>query len=780
MDSSRVVYEFGGFSLDRDERVLRRGNLPVPLTPKATEILLALVERHGHIVDKEDLMRQVWPDTAVEESNLTQNIYTLRKVLSTEEGRCPFIETVPRRGYRFVGFVRTPSKAPSHPLTPLMVRAKCDVQSDGPTLPGDVRSIGMEPAAGGTAASASGREVLAATVEPPGGRLRGRPGVHWGVTALAAVSIGAALFWSTPSRSRLAGAPERPEMPLEAVPLTTYPGHEAEPAFSPDGAQVAFSWDGESQDNHDIFVKAIGAEQPHRLTSDRARDGSPAWSPDGTGIAFLRDKPGGGSEVRLIPPTGGPERTIGEVQGLAHQGLSWSPDGRSLAVVDRSSPGERLGIFVLDILSGVKKRLTPPSTHGDILPAFSPDGRSVAFNRTLPTRGPFLHVVPVAGGEPRALVPTSFRRGRMAWMPGGKEILFAAVPVARDGGRPAPSSAGRAAACLWRVPAGGGQARLLAGSENAVDVAVSGDGHRLVYSQETMDWDIWRLDLRRGPATGDAQTRFIASTKADANPQVSPDGERVAFTSLRSGQQELWVVDGQGRHPLRLTSSERDEDRAAPRWSPDGNAIAFDQRTKNPDNVDIYVISASGGRARRVTTSSAIDAHPSWSRDGRWIYFASNRTGSWQVWKVLSTGEEAGSARQVTQGGGFAAIESTDGRHVYFTRELSWFELQNSLWRIPVEGGDEEVVVERYRSSVGSWDLTAEGLYFVDQEPSSSGTSWVVRFQGFDQRHATEVARLRYPPFLGGPAVSVSSDGRWMLSTQSQGESDLMLAESFR
>ena len=113
------------------------------------------------------------------------------------------------------------------------------------------------------------------------------------------------------------------------------------------------------------------------------------------------------------------------------------------------------------------------------------------------------------------------------------------------------------------------------------------------------------------------------------------------------------------------------------------------------------------------------------------------RTGTarWQVWKVPSSGEEAGSARQVTRGGGFAAIESTDGRHVYFTKRMSGtLDPQNALWRIPVEGGDEEVVVEGYRSSHGSWDLTAEGLYFVDQEPSSSGTSWVVRFQGFDRR----------------------------------------------
>ena len=151
------------------------------------------------------------------------------------------------------------------------------------------------------------------------------------------------------------------------------------------------------------------------------------------------------------------------------------------------------------------------------------------------------------------------------------------------------------------------------------------------------------------------------------------------------------------------------------------------------------------------------------------------------MWRVPSSGEDQRSARQVTRGGGFAAIESTDGRYVYFTREMSGtLDPQSAIFRLPVEGGDEEVVVEKYRSSHGSWDLTVQGLYFVDQEPSSSGMSWVVRFQGFDQRHATEVARLDYPPFLGGPAITVSPDGRSMLSTQSQEESDLMLVEHFR
>ena len=736
MSDRAVVYEFGEFRLDPAARVLARRNHPIALPPKSFDLLMLLAERRGRVLERDELIRQLWPDTFVEEGNVTYQVSALRKALGEDGSK--WIETVPKHGYRFTAPVR-------------------EVQ------PEDTRE----------------RKPSSMPI-PPRGRLG--PQLWRAAAGLALVAVVAAFVAFRNTSRPDAAAPG--EIRLEPVPLTSYTGFEAEPTLSPDGSHVAFTWDGENQDNHDLYVKAIGSEQPHRLTTDRARDGSPVWSPDGTRIAFLRARPGGGSELRLIAPTGGAEHMIGEVQGLADQGLSWSPDGRSLAVVDRSSPGERLGIFVLDIVSGVKTRLSPRDTL-DIMPAFSPDGRTLAFIRQLsrPAFGAFVHVVPIAGGEARVLVPTSVgRRGRMAWIAGGKEILFGAVPEAQGGGQPKPSSFGRVSTALWRVPVDGGEARPLAGSERAVDVAVSRDGHRLVYSQGAIDLEIWRLDLRRSRATGEAQTRFAPSTEADANPQFSPDGERVAFTSRRSGQTEIWIVDGQGRQPRQLTSLARAGGTAAcPRWSPDGKMIAFDFTAKDSIDVDIYVISASGGAPKRLTTSPAIDSLPSWSRDGRFIYFGSRREGQEQVWKMPSSGEEPGNVRQVTRGGGFAAIESIDGRHVYFSKRFSGTpDPQNALWRIPVEGGNEEVVIEGFRSAHGNWDLTAEGIYFVDEEPSSSGTRWVVRFQGFGGRRVTEVARLRYPPFLGGPALGVSRDGRWMLSTQRQGESDLMLVEAFR
>jgi Tol biopolymer transport system component len=318
------------------------------------------------------------------------------------------------------------------------------------------------------------------------------------------------------------------------------------------------------------------------------------------------------------------------------------------------------------------------------------------------------------------------------------------------------------------------------GSANAMGVAVSSKGRRLAYTEVTSNWEIWRLDLRgsRGPA----QTRLIASTRFDGNPQFSPDDERVVFTSARSGRFEIWVADADGQDLLQLTSMARSGSVGSPRWSPDGNRIAFDFLAEGGTRPDIYVVGASGGPPRRVTRSDAPDVRPSWSRDGRWIYFGSHRSGQWQVWKVPADGEDEGNARQVTRNGGYAAIESPDGDHVYFSRRRSVPEdPANAIWRVPVAGGDEEMVIESLLSSDTNWDVTAEGIYFVDRpDTPASREEWVVKLLSFDARRVTEVARLEHAPRLMGPAFSVSSDGRWVLVSQLKEESDLMLVENFR
>jgi dipeptidyl aminopeptidase/acylaminoacyl peptidase len=223
--------------------------------------------------------------------------------------------------------------------------------------------------------------------------------------ALLAVAIAAAT-WLYRERlaSRGAAAPPR------TVPLTSFSGHEVEPALSPDGKQVAFVWDGGSGGNADVYVKLVDAGTPLRLTTNPAPDKYPAWSPDGRYIAFLRFS---GSEraVFIVSALRGPERKLCAVSGGIDQplffpikdDLAWSPDGKSLAVPDAISPEEPSSIFLVSVETGEKRRLTSPpaASVGDTFPAFSPDGITLAFVRSSTFFADDIDLVAVNGGEPR-------------------------------------------------------------------------------------------------------------------------------------------------------------------------------------------------------------------------------------------------------------------------------------------------------------------------------------------------------------------------------------------
>ena len=194
----------------------------------------------------------------------------------------------------------------------------------------------------------------------------------------------------------------------------------------------------------------------------------------------------------------------------------------------------------------------------------------------------------------------------------------------------------------------------------------------------------------------------------DFNPQISPDGERIAFESDRSGNGEVWVCDRDGRGAVQLTSF-ADVNAGSPCWSPDGRWNSFDAA---PDgNADIYVISADGGSPRRLTTAGSGDTVPSWSRDGKWIYFSSTRTGIPQVSKAPAAG---GEAVQVTKKGVFPAIEeSPDGKFVFYAKPEGSPRDPTAVWRVPAEGGEEGAVLDSPRPvSFGAWAAVEQGDLF--------------------------------------------------------------------
>ena len=155
----------------------------------------------------------------------------------------------------------------------------------------------------------------------------------WSVAAVAVLAAAGVAVWAVRAKEAA------PAEALHPVPLTSYPGTQTDPSFSPDGTQVAFSWDGEKEDNFDIYVKRVGPGPPLRLTSNLAVDRIPAWSPDGSSIAFLRTLGSGKNAVVLVPPLGGPERVLGESTsvslGAVAEALAWTPDSKWLVIFDR-------------------------------------------------------------------------------------------------------------------------------------------------------------------------------------------------------------------------------------------------------------------------------------------------------------------------------------------------------------------------------------------------------------------------------------------------------------
>lgn len=732
---TKHFWEFGPFRIDLNERALLREGHPVPLTPKAFDCLLVLVENSGHIVEKDELMKRVWPDSFVEEVNIARHVSTLRKVLGHSSDDRQYIETIAKRGYRFVASVREAQCGDTRLIVEEHIRSDILIEELTECEAGQADHV-SETSIAADALSQHRLQSLIARISP---------------FVVLALTIGIAGWFVI---SRLTSEPFAPAMRI--VPLTSFSGSESQAAFSPDGKQIAFVWDGEKADNSDIYVKLIDAGVPLRLTTNPAQEINPVWSPDGRYLAFLR-RGAEGSAIYLVPSLGGTERKLTEVSAINYGSyLDWSPDGKLLAVVDKSAQQEPYSIFLLSIETGEKQRLTSPSAeyNGDSSPAFSPDGQTLAFIRIGSMGVSELYLVSVAGGDPRRLTLDNTTLIGVAWTPDGNDLVFRS----NRGGY----------TTLWRISTSGGTPELLpVVGENAIEPTVSRHTHHLAYTRRTVDSNIWRIEVTKRRGRANSPTQLITSTRGDVSPQFSPDGKRIAFTSDRSGSAEIWVCDSQGLNPTQLTSF-GGAHTGTPRWSPDAQHIAFDSRPEG--HADIYVVSAEGGKPRRLTPEASEDVVPSWSSDGRWIYFGSNRSGDSQVWKVPADG---GEAVRVTKDGGFAAFESPDGKFIYYSKNR---DVRGPLWRLPAEGG-EEIPVPGFTQTVpwGQWVVLDQGIYFVNAKSQSA-----IEFFSFATGQVTQVAALEKRVF-GGPSLSVSPDGRWILYAQiDHNDSDLMLVENFR
>ncbi|HEV8118959.1 MAG TPA: winged helix-turn-helix domain-containing protein [Thermoanaerobaculia bacterium] len=650
------LYEFGPYRIDSVNRLLERSGDLVPLKTKVIDTLLLLLERPGQVVEKEELMSRLWPDSFVEEANLTQNIYVLRKALADAD----HIETIPRRGYRFVTEVRT----------------REEVSAEAPPAPAPE----PEPESAPAPKPEADRALTPAAATPPRSHARVLlvAGAAAGIAAIAILG-----FWLLPAKT-----------PFREIRLTrlTTTGKTTRAAISPDGRYLAFV--SSEAGKQSLHLKQIAAGKDLELLPPAIVDYyGLTFSHDANFIYYVNQEVNHVGRLFRVPALGGaPAGLIDDVDSP----VTLSPDDRRLAFI-RFTPGERSLVVANADGTGERRLATTRSDSPSriapiplIPPAWSPDGKTIACAvgvTTAKDESQAVHAFDAASGAERPLSPQSWQTiGRMEWLAdGGGLLLTASEPgtvlpqqiwiLATADGKARrvtndladyrdlslAQSAGSVVAVqterrgnVWVAPADGSAAPRQITSTNydgLNGVAWTPDG-RIVYTLHAgSDKDLWVSDPRGG-----APEPLLRHAGSNRQPVVSPDGRYTVFVSNKTGPEHLWRIDADGRHPVELTHGLSDTDpsftpdgqsviyramlsgigyvcrvpidggepvkvvdkpAAAPVVSPDGSLIAVIYRLPpNPANT-LAVVSSIGGEPRVIRELPAYNGRFRWTPDGR-------------------------------------------------------------------------------------------------------------------------------------------------------------------
>ncbi len=684
------------------------------IEPKVMKVLLTLAAHQGRVVSKEDLISEVWPDTFVGDDVLTRCISILRRITEDDPHTPHYIQTIPKVGYRLVAEVVEFPEEEAAPVSPPLVPPALKEESDG------------EPS---TPKPASVDPVSLLTEPPPASRWKG----SWTIPAiLVALVVVAGAIWSYQSRREQRA---RAASAFRMVQFTSYAGEQTQPAFSPDGTRVAFVWISEDRRSRRIYIKKVGGEEVKPLTEDRNEQFSPAWSPDGKRVAYLSiTKDGLGLYTAEVGGMETPRRVLipQEPSHWEQGALSWSPDGRSLIYPDHAGTSPNSSIFLLDLATLHTRPITTPPAgwEGDLTPAYSPDGRWIAFTRATETAVRDIYFMSVADGKVQQLTRDRMNIDSLAWSPDSLSIIFSSNRGGKYG--------------LWTVNLRDRKVnRLPVGTEDAYQPATGPKAGQLAYTQGSAIWSIVRV--RESDPKYEA---VLDSTQQDSAPSLSPDGRFFAFQSHRSGNQEIWIASEKG-DGLRQLTFMGGPLTGSPSWSHQGDRILFDSR---PDgHSHIFCVPASGGQPKQLTFGSVNDITPRWSHDDRTIYFRSNRGDRWQLWKVSADG---GEPQPITTGDGIVPQESPDGQWLYYTHGDG-----DGLWRVSPNGGVETKVLDQPPSQYwGYWQVTSHGIYYLD------GSQPAPAIRVFDPatKKTTLFAELKQmPPLYAG--IAVEGEGKTVL-----------------
>jgi Tol biopolymer transport system component/DNA-binding winged helix-turn-helix (wHTH) protein len=639
-EQNHYIYEFGPFRLDARKRLLMREGEIVPLKPKAFDTLLALVEEGGRILEKDALMRRVWPDTTVEEGNLTFNISSLRKALGDDPRRHEYIVTIPGEGYKFVAGVRAT-------FDELEVRESTSITFE------EEEEV-----------SVTDFQALAARHEPPSLNPQSVNPQFYRLAVAVLLVVGAAtvsgVYWLGSQRQadhRRAGVVPFGEMNISRL---TTSGKTRHAVISPDGEYVAHVT--EDAEGNSLWVRHVAAPTSLRVAGPAATEYvSVTFAPDGGSVYYLTlDRDKGKTKLFRVPVLGGPSTMAAFDVGP----IGFSPDAKRITFIRGHDDTSRLFVANAD---GTNERALAERHQPDFFrvdwnaPAWSPDGKTIACQVKLnDERGQYESVVGVSveDGSQRPLTSKRWNyTGQPAWLADGSGLL-----VTADEGATASVQ-------VWHVALNSGEAtRVTNDLNNYYDLSLARDSGRLAVVQEHSVSSIWVA-----PDADATRAKQITSDSGRIQELAwTPDG-RIVYRSNEGGRADIWVMDADGSNPKQLTTGAR----ASPGLSvsPDGRFIFF--ASDRAGRFNIWRVDADGANLKQLTSGDD-ELFPQPTPDGEWVVFQRGVVDG-RLWKVSADG---GEPIQLTETRAVRPAVSPDGKMIAYHYLDS--SLDGSRWGIGI------------------------------------------------------------------------------------------------
>lgn len=734
------MYEFGEFRLDTAERLLLRNGKPVLLPPKVFDMLVVLVQNGGHLLDKEKLMHELWPDSFVEDVNLSVNISVLRKALGARENGEGFIETVPKRGYRFAAQVTELESGSEDLIVHNRIRARIVTEEVERGADVAVGKGAWEPPREIEAASLSIAERFA---DQP----RQRKGVV--VVGLAAVliaiaGVGFGLY-------KLMGHKAGSSFERMKITRLTDNAKAVDGTISPDGKYVVYVMADSGQQSLRLRQVAAASDVQIVPPGDVRYEGM-TFSTDSNFVYYVSETKGM-AELYQMPVLGGtPRKLIVDIDSP----VTLSPDGKRLAFL-RGYSSEGQSALMVAKADGTSEQKLAIRRNPDFFsgannaPAWSPDGKVIACPAgTAGPEGSYMTVLQVRA-EDGVVTPMTSRRWRwvrrMVWFPDGKGVIFA--------GQEQESSPSQ----IWSLSYPGGEVHRITNDLNDYDsVSLTADGASLATVQSGLLSSIWIA-----PSGDSDHAKKIRSNNADGVDGISwtSDG-RIVYASRASGHSDIWIMDQDGRNQKQLTADGSTNNWPVP--TADGRYVVFMSDRGGLHNI--WRMDPDGNSLRQLTKDGYAGI-PDCSSDGRWVVYRSG-LGKKTLFKVSI---EGGEPVPVNDKASSRPAISPDDKWI----ACAYFDdpegLKTAIY--PFSGGEPVKILPLSFSN-----------FYVRWTPDSRALAYVDR-----QSHRNLVSQ----PMDGGPPKQLtnfdtdhifrfawSRDGKQLAMTRGNATSDVTLITSFK